>query len=48
MELLLLLPAAFFGVVLWCTGARLFRLLLTAIAIRRHSRITVAGQTVSD
>lgn len=48
MELLLILPAAFFGAVLWCTGARLFRLLLAAIAIRRNSRMTVAGQTVSD
>ena len=48
MELLLILPAAFFGAVLWFTGARLFRLLLAALAIRRVTRIAATARTASD
>lgn len=48
MDLLLLLPAAFFGTVLWHTGGRLLRLLLAAIAIRRISRMGTAGRTAGD
>lgn len=48
MELLLILPAAFFGAVLWWTGARLCRMLLAAVANRRISRMAVAGRTVGD
>lgn len=48
MDLLLILPAAFFAVVLWCAGARLWRLLMAAVAGRRISRIAVTGRPVSD
>jgi hypothetical protein len=48
MELLLILPAAFFAAVLWCTGARLWRLLITAAAKRRISQMAVTGRAVSD
>ena len=48
MDLLLMLPAAFFGVVLWWTGARLWRMLLAAAASRRVSRISATARTASD
>lgn len=48
MELLLILPAAFFAAVLWCTGERLFRLLMAAAARRRIPQIPATGRAVSD
>jgi len=48
MELLLILPAAFFGLVSWWTGARLCRMLLAAAASRRVSRISATARTASD
>jgi len=47
MELLLILPAAFFAAVLWCTGARLWLLLVAAFA-RRSSRMAISGRMAGD
>lgn len=47
MELLLILPAAFFAAVLWCTGARLWHLLVAAFA-RRSSRMAISGRMAGD
>lgn len=47
MELLLILPAAFFAAVLWCTGARLWQLLVAAFG-RRSSRMAISGRSTGD
>ena len=48
MELLLMVLAVFFGAVVCWTSARLYRLLQTAAAGRRASRLLVTGRTASD
>ena len=47
MSVVLIVLAVFFGLVVWCTGMRLGRMLLTAASARRAAAIRVAQDVMA-
>lgn len=47
MSVLLILLAIFFGLVVWCTGERLCRMLLASARVRRLSAIRAAQDVMA-
>ena len=47
MSVVLIVLAVFFGLVVWCTGIRLCRMLLAAVRSRRTAAIRVSQDVIS-